>query len=353
MTYRTFTLLIPLALMGMLTAGCQSGDTRSPEALPEPLSLDEPELFVDFDQNGLVMPAYIDLLPDGRLAIVDFKKKEMLIYNKDGSNDMRFGGEGKGPGEFVQPRYFSASSHSINVVDFELHRINRFDAEGNFRNSHHFEANPYDGTVTMLDDKRYVAPAAGKNNSLIMLVDTETDSTRYFGEAMGEYIGFTDLDTQNKILASGEIPPIFKNEVTLYPDGKHLYVFLNAYGRVRKYTTDGELVWEKTVDPPVRSAIFERTVERAKKAPEAAVPVLRYLSDFKVAGGQIYLFWNPAENHPRTLQKLDSEGNILAVYHIPEEETTYNGLAVDPETNTLYLSAVQHGQIYRTVLPGQ
>lgn len=347
------SILLCLLTLGLLATGCQTNESQSSGELPEPLTLQEPELFIDFDQNGLSQPAYIDLLPDKRLAILDLNLFEVLVFSEDGTFDMRFGGEGKGPGEFVLPRHFSVNSASIDVVDFELRRIGRFDREGNFQDNVHFEANPHDGTVIMGNNERYFAPAMGENNSLLMAVDTENDSSRYFGEALGEPLDFADLEEQRQILAGGEIPPMFNNEVTLYKEGNHLYVYLNAYSRVQKYTADGELLWETSVDLPVRDAIFQQTVERAGQGGEGAVPVLQYLTDFKVFDGEAYLFWNPVDDFERKLVKIGPQGEINAIYHIPEEEPKYNNFTVDPETGTLYLSAIQHGQIYRATLPDQ
>ncbi|GAA5523451.1 6-bladed beta-propeller [Aliifodinibius salicampi] len=316
----------------------------------KPEVLAKPQLFIDFEQNGMVQPSSIEMLGKSRIAVLDSKLNEVLVFNDHGAFEFRFGGKGKGPGEFSRPQYIDQSRASINVIDAELQRVNQFNYSGDFERSFTFEENPYDGKMAVMGVGKYFVGAIGANGSLIKLVDTTKDTVNYFGEALGEENPPQRLEIARQTLAGGEIPGMYKNQVTLYLDGKHLYVFLEAYSRIQKYSIDGRLLWETAVDLPVNKLIFQKAVERAKKAPTDVLPSYRYITSMKVVDGRVFLLWMPVEDHPRKLVRINKNGEITTIYHVPEKEPTFFDFAIDSSDNKLYLSAPQIGQVYQTNL---
>lgn len=348
---RTVILLVIFPFVAMLMTGCGNTDSGVNTGEIVPQQLDEPQLLIDFKKGELNSPMKLSLLPENRMAVLDRESFEVLVYTRDGSLQHRFGGEGKGPLEFVRPMHMSVRSNRIGVVDFDQRMVKTFDLEGNLTNTLAIEFNPHDGTVQLMGRNRYLLPAMGEQGSLLKVVDTALDSTWYMGEAFADpFEGMANLEEERQMLSGGEIPPRTKHEVTTYVDGDHIYVFVNWLSLLQKYTREGELVWETELSFPIQEAIFQETVTRTQEA-ENALPVLRYLSSFKVVDGEIYLLWNPHEDYPRKLMKYNSDGELSAIYHIPEEEPTYNNFAVDPASRTLYLTAIMHGQVYKTQLP--
>jgi len=138
----------------------------------------------------------------------------------------------------------------------------------------------------------------------------------------------------------------------MYYESPYLYVFLDAYSRLQKYNEDGDLIWDQPINLAVNEVIFNEVVNRAREpGPPGAVPVLSYITSMKAINGQTYLLWNPVQDHSRKLVKIDQNGILEHIYHIPEEEPMFADFSIDPANNLLYLSAPEMGQIYRVNLP--
>lgn len=344
------------AFVVLILSLCLSCSKKTQEQEPafsniKPEQLPKPELLIDFEQNGLVQPQSIELFEGNKLAILDGKLSEVLIFTEQGEFIQRFGGSGKGPGEFQRPLFIDISPNRINVVDAELYRVNQYDFTGDLAHSFVFNTNPYNSRLTLIENDKYAAGTMGAKGSLIKLVDINNDSTKYFGEAMGSSEYSPSLEIARQTLANGEIPESYKNQVTLYNDKDYLYAFVNNYSKLQKYTINGELVWDTHIDMSLNEKIFQRAVERAKDAPEAVVPSYSFISNMKVVNGEIYLFWMPVENEPRKLVRVGSDGKVKNIYHVPEEEPTYSVFTINPANNMIYFCAPRMGQIYKAKLP--
>jgi hypothetical protein len=70
-------------------------------------------------------------LDDGRVAVVNAGSKEIRLYDRDGVFLGRWGGEGEGPGEFLDPsRIVRWPGDSVAVWDRRLRRLTVFDLDG-------------------------------------------------------------------------------------------------------------------------------------------------------------------------------------------------------------------------------
>lgn len=316
------------------------------------IDLKNVELFIDFEQNGMVQPVSIEFIQEDRLVILDGKLNEVFIFNTEGNLQTKFGGEGKGPGEYIRPLYINKTRNYINVIDADLHRVSEFDLSGKLSQIYNFKENPYTTNITITDTKKYLAGALGEKNSLLKIVDLSEDSTLYFGIPKGDdQSGVVNIEKARQTLSNGEIPAMFKNDVKLYFDGDFVYAFLSAYSQLQKYNTGGNLIWERDVDLPINDIIFENLVERAKSAQEAVIPSFQYITSMKVVKEAIYLLWVPVKGHTRNMVKVNSDGTIGAIYKIPEETPQFFDFTIDPDNRILYLTAPRMGQIYRAELP--
>lgn len=333
-----------------MATGCQSKNDDSTVEL-EPIDIKNIELFVDFDLSGPVRPLSIEMLPQNEVAVLDDKLQEVLVFNGEGTFQRRFGGEGKGPGEFQSPQYLNKSQNYLNVIDAELHRIIQFSYSGDFVQSYSIKENPYTSTPKVKKEKTYYSSTGGKKGSLVKLTDLEDGTEKYFGEALGEQHIAGTIEKSRQTLASGEIPPLFINQVSISFDGEYLYVFLDAHSRLQKYSPEGELLWDTSIELPVNDKIFSALVERAKNTSPGVIPTLKYISNMKVVNGETFLLWTPFEGHPRKMVRVDREGNIAAIYHIPEDDPTYFDFAIDAPLENLYLMAPRMGQIFKARLP--
>lgn len=340
-----------IILLTLFLSDCQKGNNKKNPSNIEPINVGEIELFADFEQHGLARPVQIESLPNSKIALLDNQTNKILILNSKGELLNSFGGEGKGPGETLNAMQLQKSNDYLYVIDSNLRSINQFSHIGDYIRSFNFDTGRFRPYVTVMNEASYFRMAMGKSDKLIGRVDAKTDSAQYFGKALGKEYLPTDLEAERKILQKGEIPEFMRNQVTMYYSDDYLYVFLNVYSRLQKYTKEGKLLWDQVIDMPVNQAIFDKVVERAHD-PESrfGVPVLRYILSMKVADGKPYLLWYPVDEHPQLLVKTDDNGKLETVYHIEDEEFIFFDFSIDSQNDFLYLIE-ETGQVYRTKLP--
>lgn len=90
------------------------------------------------DREGLALSdvAGASRLPDGRVVVANGEPPELRFYGPDGELLRRAGGEGEGPGEFLQlDGFHRVGPDSLLVLDGELLRVSVFDDTGGFRGS--------------------------------------------------------------------------------------------------------------------------------------------------------------------------------------------------------------------------
>ena len=343
--------LLKGVLIFAFIAGCQKKQDEGAPVAITPVEIEDLELFLDYEEKGIVQPQRIEYSNNGQIIILDTKLRAVFVFNDEKELLTRFGGEGDGPGEFNSAQQMNISGDNIFVIDSELNRLNHFDVAGEFKSSSHFKDNSYMTTISAVSKSKYFAGSWGEEKSLIKLVDLDKDTIELLGEALGEARSVMNLEEERQSLANGKLPESYKNDVILYHTSQHLYAFLKCISRLQKYDLNCDMVWDAEIDLPINKILFDRVVERAKNAPEHVVPTFSYVTSMKVVNDEIYLLWYPAENQPRLLVKIDAEGKLAAIYDIPEEAPTYFDFSIDPENNRLYLTAPQLGQVYRVSLP--
>ncbi len=98
----------------------------------------------------------IALLGD-RACMIDSYAKQVFCAGPTGGDTARYGGEGKGPGEFTVPiDVVPLGGGGLGVLDFALQRFTAFRADGAVNATIHFDATPW--------------PVLGEEDSLIALV---------------------------------------------------------------------------------------------------------------------------------------------------------------------------------------
>jgi hypothetical protein len=340
-------------LLWFILSGCQPDHTDSEISEIIPITISKPEIFLDSEQGDVYLPGQIELLNNEYIAVLDYPTNQVLLFDHEGNLNYTFGGEGRGPGETLSARFLQQTENHMYVIDPDLLRINQFSKSGEFIKSFSFETGIHERVITVADETVYYHAAMGTNGKLIRIVNADTGHVQFFGDAMGDEYQPGDMEEERRKLQMGEIPELFKNRITAYYSESHLYVFLNSYSRLQKYTVDGNLIWETEINHPLNKSIFDRAVERAREpgAP-GTVPSWRYITSMKVINGDTYLLWAPFEDSDRQMIKINDYGTIESIYHIPEEEPMFFDFTIDIQSNILYLTAPEKGEVYRAMMPG-
>lgn len=333
------TLLRYLLLAGFaLTAAACSQEPSSLENVPR-TRIDTTTDFLGPGTESLASPFLIDLLPDGRIAVLDPARYRVNIYHPDGSLDFHVGREGKGPGEFVTPRGLDVTDSYINVNDVSTLMIHQFNHEGTFIRNYITERESFFGFVAPGKRRSYFVVANGSRQALIRYHDTETDSFRYFGEPVaGDPPPPSDTESFRSAAADDEVPEAIANDLLMEHHGDHLYAALKNIPLLRRYT-GGKRDWETEIDLPAsraRKRAFAEAFEGPNPPPYREV---RYLSDMAAADSGVYLLWNGSGDYPQQVIRLSSSGQIRHIYELPrgENRALYGSLAVDEERGRVYL----------------
>lgn len=345
-----FVLLLIIA--AIVITGCAVDEEHSANKNARVINLVPPQIFTDFNRHGLLVPGEIDITDDGKIAILDFRANQLFLLDSNASLYKTAGGAGRGPGEMVRPAFMKKSDEYLFVADQGGQKIMQFDHDGNQIQSIPFEFVPDSRGITIKDGTSLFISARGENGHLAQQVYTTNDSVRNFGKAViTDYLP-GDLEHEKRQLQSGEVPDMFKNRVTLeYGEGGYLYVFLDAFSRLQKFDMNGNMIWETDIHLSVNEKIFEALVNRAKESgPEGSIPTLKYITSMKAIDGDLFLLWVPVEGEPRRVVRINQDGDIAAIYLIPENEPTYFDLAVDERNERIFLTAPEKGRIYSVSL---
>lgn len=326
---------------------CSSEEQESVIDEVETAAIENVELFIEFEQGGLLVPGQIDMLNGSDIAILDFQKNEVLVFSPESESLFSFGGEGRGPGESLAVSSLHIVNDAIYIVDLGQRIVNQFSSSGEYIRSFIFDPGRSLTEITVTGNGEYISAAMGENGSLVKKRNTDKESELYFGVAMVTDFEYGNMDIERRILQNGEIPDFFKNGITTTLGSDHIYVFLDAYSKIQKYTKNGELIWDRELNLPINEKIFDDAVQRAREHSRSnSVPSWRYIYSMKVIGDELFLLWAPFEDTPRQLVRVNGDGEVEKIYHIPEEEPMFADFAIDLSSEKIYLTAPDRGEVY-------
>lgn len=188
------------------------------------------------------------VLDDGRIAVLNAGSSELRFYGPNGWYQHAVGGKGRGPGEFLDPRWLGQGDNdTLFVWDSRLNRLSMFDGEGDLLGSHQVRATAWRDVPGVFggrfaDGSFYVSPAA------LAFFDGTPGIVR-LPEAHGRY----DLETRqaevlfegrgNETVSSKEriyILPFGKEEMAV-AHGDALVIGDNGTSTLRYYDLRGQL----------------------------------------------------------------------------------------------------------------
>lgn len=340
-----------MAALAIVLVSC-SGDpnTGSIQQGMREYAVDTLDVHVNYESDDLARPVSMDLLGDGRLAVLDNQLNQIRLYGEDGRLIRTMGREGEGPGEFNRPAFIHAADTAIWVTD-QTAKLVGYTPDGILLKEFLFQSQAIMKKAIPTGSDRYVTLAGGEGGALIKLGRAGRDSTRFIGEGF-ERENTVNLAEANQEARREQVPAMFRNLADLRYDGTSIYLFLSSFHILRKYTTGGELLWETDVDIPVNQVIFDEFVERNSGDTGGAVFMLQYIMDLRVRNGNTYILWRKMGDHPQQIVRVNRNGGIEATYLLPEMEDIFlNSLAVSKDESTVYLGSSGTATIYQAALP--
>lgn len=333
-----------LAIM-IISIGCTEKETIE-QTEPELIRIDTLTQFMDFDSHGISRPGALALMDNGNLVVADGQIKKITIVTPEGDSIAQFGKEGRGPAEFLSPGQIRITSDLIHVVDISQFKVLEFGNSGDFIEGYPYETKAFDRNIAIDEDRTFYSGAAGEDSKLVKWMDTKTDSSFLFGEAKISEVEDMDIEASRNDIINGRVPDYFKNNVNVTLGDDHVYAFLDSYSELRKYDKSGSLIWVKELALPDNEQLESDIIEAAKNVPNA-LPFLRYTNDIKVIGSDIYLLGAKPREAPQHLTKVNQDGVITAFYQMPSDESYFGSFTINPGDNTIYLSDIRSGVVYR------
>ncbi|MDR9418139.1 hypothetical protein [Gracilimonas sp.] len=340
--------LAPAVILILAFWGCVEKQTTTPQE-PQEIAIDTLYQFMDFESHGISRPGSITILPNGNIAVADGQIKKITFVTPEGDSVAQFGKEGRGPAEFIYPGNLTVASGLFNVVDGSQFKVIEFDYQGNYVDNFVYESNAVGGAIALSDNREYFTGASGEDNKLIKWAQADSDSSFLFGDAKISMVEDLDIEASRNDIVNGRIPDYMKNNVILALGDHHLYAFLNSYSELRKYDMNGNLIWEKKLELPDNEQLRKDIAEAAENMPNA-LPFLTYVSAIKVIESDIYLLGNRTREYPQHITKVNPDGEVTAFYRMPDGENQFMGFTVNPEDQTLYISDMLRGMVYKGTL---
>lgn len=307
--------------------------------------------------TDLGMPS--GLLSDGgRLLVYDSQAVSMIIFDSSGEKEFQFGREGDGPGEFRFIPEFWLFDDIYVLYGRSAARILHFTREGDFIEDFAVDTGSLAISIAARSGTGFYLPAGGEDSALIQFSHLTNDEENFrFGEKFAQSEGVIDLQQAQSDAISGRVPSFMQNQILLSSNESGLYSFQQSTGLLQKYSHDGELEWEQTLELPATDGIFDQFVERNQMMSERGqgnVIMLQYATQIEAAEGGIAVLLGTLEPNPVTVAWLPDDGSSIQEIQFPgleEYEARPRSFTISEDGSTIYFSAAMDGSVYSANWP--
>ena len=338
-----------LVVLAPLSCGeAPDGDARGPVALTSVRTLITTE-------SGRIGGVYdLDVAPDGSIYLADYGFKHVLVVRPGGAIVGTIGSEGSGPGEFQMPYTVRAGVDSVRVLDARTSLVQVFEVSGTLARSYRLETPGLGGGRAFGEDGRLAAAVDGFEETMVLVLDAEGRRVASVGEPLVPATGFFDFTAIKAEIRDGRIPDALRNaaNVSWGPDDAGVYLVFTAEPEVRRYDGAGDLLWSRTLEEPVLAAARQRFIDRniAEQNPARLHP-LRYVTDVRTVGGDLWLLLATADEEEGLLLVLDAaDGSIRQRFTFPGLPNT-GPFAVDASRGVLYMAPRDEAALVAFDLP--
>lgn len=305
------------------------------------------------------------IIATGRgLYFSDHGFQQITRLNGDGEQEFSFGSQGQGPGEFNAPSRFWVFEDRYLVYDYNSFKFIEYDHKGEVVEENIVEKNPVnpDGfppniplTVHATSADELLIPSRGRSGSLFAKTNFKTGDLQFIGEALGKHADYDD--DVDRAFASGEIPPVFINMVSLGHSSTGIYSFQQTTGMLEKYSHAGELLWNRQLNIPAQTDLFDQISMRNKNidTQEESYQLFHYAWDMSVNEEGVAILLNMPEEEPITVAWLPEDGEqiqLISYADLGREVLSHFGsFSISPDNTRIYFLNSQEGIIYEADWP--
>ncbi|MDZ7806276.1 MAG: hypothetical protein U5K71_04080 [Gracilimonas sp.] len=279
-----------------------------------------------------------------------------MVFNKSGEKQYEFGNTGEGPGEWDP----MGGARDLNYHDgtFFSNNGSRYLFDLYNKDGRHIKSISYEPYLdythkSLIDENRILTTTNGNENSLAVVLDLENELAVIdsVGEPEAAFRLRPNFEEQRTTYANGELPEGALNEALATKIEGDYIVFMNTLGELRRYSQDGEILFEVELPKDAKETIFNYIVEVNKnESPPHSVRPLEYAKEIQYKNGMVYLFMPIKHPDREGLEArfliYDEEGSLLShfIFEPDERETILYDFTVD-EDNTVYFADVMNARV--------
>ena len=355
--------VIIIFCLGCLLLGCKAERNVEKPAFRE-YTVKNIQVFLSAeDTSFLGRPTLIKAVPDG-LFFVDEGHYQITKVDTEGNHLLSFGNRGRGPGEIQSITGFWPFKSEYLVYDYNSFKFLTFDYRGKLVNEKVLNENPVIPgseqsipiTLDALSSDKLLIPTGGRNGSLFAIADLVSGDVTYAGIAIGDFVKAYNNEEVKQALSRGEIPDIMVNLVMLSSSSTAIYSFQQVTGVLEKYTHKGEQVWEKELNIPVQSDLFDRIAKYNVEVGSGDIRRLFiYARAMDALEGGVALLLNLPDEQPVTVAWIPEDGSKIDLIKVEgislDGHGFMEGFTVSPDQQRAFYLERSSGTIYQFKWP--
>ena len=193
---------------------------------------------------------------------------------------------------------------------------------------------------------RILASTLGQDSCLAVLYGPDGRELNRFGTPPVEPPSLVDMGALREQINAGGVPELFRNTVIPLeaPDGQFWLAML-ANGEIWRFDAGGSPLGRTVLEEPEMEKILADFFEKNKEdAPRPSLYPLAYIADIQVAGPEVWVLLNRADEDSVVLLAFSSEGEKLRRILLPAVHGVKQ-FAADPLHERLYLAVPSEAQV--------
>lgn len=324
MRFKSYIVLVIACLLVFTACQSQPGDREDQAVKTDTIAIDSLETVISTESQLLGEPRNIVALGENEIAVYDHGFKQVIVFNKDGEQQLAFGKIGEGPGEWGEMsgaadlEYSNGHFFTMNSSRFIF---DIYDKEGDHLQSISFPEYLDSSDKILLPDDKLLVTTQGRNNALAAVLDLNEGGkiVQTIGSPETEFSEERNFEQEKNTYAKGEIPDNARNTALAVRGKEGYFLFMNALGELRHYSGDGKLIAQHEIPESITNPVFDFVVTQNKEEdrPQTVTP-LEYAQEMQVHNNRIYIFMpkpHPmAEDLNNQLLVFNSAGKFLRHY---------------------------------------
>jgi len=295
--------------------------------------------------------------------VFDYGLFAMHKFDAMWNHQFSFGANGSGPGEFRSVYNFWEAENSYMIYDFEGAKLAIFGQEGNWIDDILIESDGFrlhrPVRIEAVNINKFIIPVFGEQGSLFTMVNISTDSIRYLGESIADYVPHFGPEQHRQAVLSGQIPPPEKNRVILSADSSGIYCFQQTTAILEKYSLDGDRMWERSLAIPVLENLFDYILKENIRLLQDGRPASKnfvYASDMHSGknGVGLLLNLNILEEQPATVLWVADDNDTIFMVRYPAINVKPNQrleFTISKDQNQILFTDALEGVVYEAEWP--